>query len=99
MSLAIQFTSPDYEKADVVQLASSNGWRLVSEWAVSLPGKYQSIKSLCENGEVGNTAMLAEQLGEALRDNPPGSQVKHTLDQLLERLGDGSPVETATVLD
>lgn len=96
MSLSIIFQEGK-ELFGPYQLASASGWKLVGEYANVIASL--QLRQLVDTGEVEDTEMLALSINTGLKVHPPDNEdVKHTLTQLLSRIGVGSSDETAKII-
>jgi hypothetical protein len=80
-------------------LCSNHGYTLLCDWIGTLPAEsYPALTALADDGNFEGTDGLAEQMEAALADSPPEDpDVRHTVERLLDLLGDGRPDETATI--
>jgi hypothetical protein len=100
-SIVFEDGSGDPHDGFPFDLATNSGWARAAEWIESLPAKQApTLRALALDGSCRDTSALAGELAYHLKARPPKDKdVRHTLDQLLERIGDGDPDETATVID
>lgn len=85
----------------IFSLATSNGWWLVSEWALSLPKEtFPALIEFANVGKYTGTDTLAQQYQDALEQHPPAhNAVADTVKHLLTLLGVGDPDESVIVID
>lgn len=98
MSYEIKFDDGT-DEGEVFSLASSAGWRDMTDWIETLDKKkYERLIELANEGMITGTDALAKQLRSAIKHQTPKDEtVLATAKNLLSMIGIGNPVELAIV--
>ncbi len=98
------------EDEEGVQVGTSQGWPQFCEWVDNLPDgdpdddegdeePFGELKAFCEEGDAYDLANLADELREALKEDPPDEDVRSTARGVLAFLAANDGAEMVMVVN